>query len=516
MRLEKFTFGRKMAISVGLLTAILVLVAWLEIVTIDGLDQSFGEFSGHGTRSATLAAAIVNAQADMVTGQRGAILFSFAKDPVHYGESKEMFHRGRAVIVQSLNEIRPLLQDRKSLQVLGEIETNTAAWAANYGELERLTDGGRADEATRRLVGMVMPHSTAVLAASRSLHQIENASLDEARFAVHAEFSWAKWITGLLLALGLTASAASAVVVRNALRQIRGVAAEMSEGALQVGNAAGQVADASRSLAHGTSEQAATLEETSASAEEISAVTRKNAENTRTVTGFMSETSLLVDGANRNLVEMVHSMKEIGDPSQKISKIIRVIDEIAFQTNILALNAAVEAARAGEAGMGFAVVAGEVRNLAHRSSQAARDTAALIEESMAKSAEGSRRVDQVAHSIQQITSSATHVKTLVDEIDMGSQEQARGMAQIATAVAQMDQVTQRAAASGSQSAAAAQQLSAQAQSLQAAVERLQTAIGGAERTAMRPAPALDSAVGTKSAPPRRDYTSFPLDTGGGF
>jgi methyl-accepting chemotaxis protein len=122
---------------------------------------------------------------------------------------------------------------------------------------------------------------------------------------------------------------------------------------------------------------------------------------------------------------MVQSMKEINTSSEKISKIIRVIDEIAFQTNILALNAAVEAARAGEAGMGFAVVADEVRNLAHRSAQAAKDTAALIEESIAKSNEGNNKLQLVADSIQKVTGSATQVKVLVDEVDVGSQEQSR-------------------------------------------------------------------------------------------
>jgi methyl-accepting chemotaxis protein/methyl-accepting chemotaxis protein-1 (serine sensor receptor) len=243
------------------------------------------------------------------------------------------------------------------------------------------------------------------------------------------------------------------------------------------------VASASQSLAQGTSEQAATLEETSSSTTEITAITHKNAENTRTVAGLMNETAQLVGGANRNLEGMVQSMNEISSSSEKISKIIRVIDEIAFQTNILALNAAVEAARAGEAGMGFAVVADEVRNLAHRSAQAAKDTAALIEESIGRSGEGGRKLDQVATSIQQITGSSARVKTLVDEIDAGSHEQSRGIEQIATAVSQMEQVTQRSAANAEESAAAGEELAAQAQSLCSIAERLRTLVGGADKDA---------------------------------
>jgi methyl-accepting chemotaxis protein/methyl-accepting chemotaxis protein-1 (serine sensor receptor) len=178
-------------------------------------------------------------------------------------------------------------------------------------------------------------------------------------------------------------------------------------------------------------------------------------------------------------------MKEINSSSEKISKIIRVIDEIAFQTNILALNAAVEAARAGEAGMGFAVVADEVRNLAHRSAQAAKDTTALIEESIAKSNEGNKKLQLVAGSIQQVTGSATQVKVLVDEVDVGSQEQTRGIEQIAAAVTQMETVTQRSAASAEESAAASEELAAQAQTLYDIVERVRKLVGGNGGSAAR-------------------------------
>ena len=186
----------------------------------------------------------------------------------------------------------------------------------------------------------------------------------------------------------------------------------------------------------------------------------------------MNAMSERVVEANRTLAEMMTSMREIGASSGKISKIIKVIDEIAFQTNILALNAAVEAARAGEAGMGFAVVADEVRNLAQRSAQAAKDTASLIEESILKSGEGSKKLGEVAGSIQAITDGAGKVKTLVDEVDASSREQAQGIEQISKTVAEMDQLTQRTAANAEQGASASEQLNAQSKSLMAVVARL--------------------------------------------
>jgi methyl-accepting chemotaxis protein/methyl-accepting chemotaxis protein-1 (serine sensor receptor) len=176
---------------------------------------------------------------------------------------------------------------------------------------------------------------------------------------------------------------------------------------------------------------------------------------------------------------MVVAMSDINASSDKISKIIKVIDEIAFQTNILALNAAVEAARAGEAGMGFAVVANEVRNLAQRSAQAARDTAPLIEESIAKSKEGKLKVDQVAAAIRSITEDAGGVKTLVDEMNLRSKEQSKGLLEVSRAIVQMQSVTQASAASAEQGAAAAEQLTAQASAMKEVVGRLTALVGSA-------------------------------------
>jgi methyl-accepting chemotaxis protein/methyl-accepting chemotaxis protein-1 (serine sensor receptor) len=217
---------------------------------------------------------------------------------------------------------------------------------------------------------------------------------------------------------------------------------------------------------------------------------RRNSENSRSAATLVNQSDEKFADTNRSLKDMVLAMGEINASSDKIAKIIRVIDEIAFQTNILALNAAVEAARAGEAGMGFAVVADEVRNLAQRSAQAARDTAVLIEESISKSNGGKLKVDQVAKAIQMITEQSSQVKTLVDEVQLGSEEQSRGIEQIGKAITHMEQVTQKSAASAEESASAAQQLSGQSSTLKDIVTRLNGLLGiqAARRIESRPMP----------------------------
>jgi methyl-accepting chemotaxis protein/methyl-accepting chemotaxis protein-1 (serine sensor receptor) len=313
------------------------------------------------------------------------------------------------------------------------------------------------------------------------LHSLNAKSNDEA--------AGMKRTAKALLAFGLLGCAALGLLVtlamRSATRQLQMTSTELETAAREVAGAASQVSSASAMLAQGCTEQAASLEETSAASEQINSMARMNTQKSLTAAQAVSQSQEKFALANQALQQTVAAMSDIDAQSGKISSILKVIDEIAFQTNILALNAAVEAARAGEAGMGFAVVADEVRSLAQRCAQAAKDTSALVEESVTKSNDGKSKVDQVARAINAITSEAAKVKALVDEVNLGSVDQARGIEQIGKTIAQMQGVTQQTAASAEQSAAAAVQLDAQSNALKDIMERLTALAGHAESAAIR-------------------------------
>jgi methyl-accepting chemotaxis protein len=276
------------------------------------------------------------------------------------------------------------------------------------------------------------------------------------------------------------------VIVRRTRRDVVALAAQLTRAAHQTAAAASQVSASAQHLSQGTTEQAAALEETSASMEEMASMTRQNAESSTEAAALMAEADRSVQASHGALAEMVRSMAEMSNSGQQVARIIRTIDEIAFQTNILALNAAVEAARAGEAGLGFAVVADEVRTLAQRSALAAKETAALIEASMVRTQEGASSVDKVAASIRGITASVTKVRTLVEDVSAASRQQAQGIGQVTQALAQMEQVTQMSAATAEESAAASEELNGQAAGTLDVVSQLDALVGtaraGNERT----------------------------------
>ncbi|MDR9502363.1 MAG: methyl-accepting chemotaxis protein, partial [Desulfurivibrionaceae bacterium] len=243
------------------------------------------------------------------------------------------------------------------------------------------------------------------------------------------------------------------------------IIAEINGATEQIAAGSSQVSSSSQSLSQGATESAASLEQITSSMTEMASQTKLNAENSTQANQLSGEARNKAETGNDQMEQMMLAMGEINKAGQDISKIIKVIDEIAFQTNLLALNAAVEAARAGRHGKGFAVVAEEVRNLAARSAKAAKETAELIEGSVAKTENGTEIASRTATSLQEIVTAITKTTDLVGEIAAASSEQAQGISQVNEGLGQIDQVTQTNTANAEEGAAAAEELSSQADHL---------------------------------------------------
>ncbi len=279
----------------------------------------------------------------------------------------------------------------------------------------------------------------------------------------------------------LTIVALGFAIARKITRPLNQTISELTKGADMVGNAASQISKSSQLLAEGATEQAAGLEETSSSLEEMASMTKQNADSAQQANALSSECSKSANEGAGSMNRMINAIEEIQKSSGETAKIIKVIDEIAFQTNLLALNAAVEAARAGEAGKGFAVVAEEVRNLAMRSADAAKNTSNMIEESVRNSQHGVEISTEVNKVFEDIVGKIEKTTNLVGEISAATSEQSQGIDQVNTAVSQMDKVTQQNAANAEESASASQDLNSLAKHMNNVVDRLAELVEGCTR-----------------------------------
>jgi hypothetical protein len=340
-----------------------------------------------------------------------------------------------------------------------EKQDKAAASALAYGKLK--TEYGDHRKAIDQVVAL----------ATQNSQHFETGAATEIRRRTAIMVS--VLVGGLLLA-GLY----SLSTTRSLIQVVKSTADHLSESSVQVASAASQVSASSQTLAAGASEQASSLEQTSSSLEEMASMTKRNSENSQKANDLAKQARSAADKGAADMRTMSAAMEAIKISSDDIAKIIKTIDEIAFQTNILALNAAVEAARAGEAGMGFAVVADEVRSLAQRSAQAAKETASKIEGALAKTGQGVEISSKVAQTLNEIVTKARQVDELAAEVAGASSEQTQGITQINTAVSQMEKVTQSNAANAEESAAAAEELNAQAATMKESVAGLLRLVGG--------------------------------------
>ncbi|MFN8060408.1 MAG: methyl-accepting chemotaxis protein [Vicinamibacterales bacterium] len=473
-----WTIGKKLYGGVGALALALALLVAASVYGVRLLHESIADLASEVAPNLALAKEIWGQSDTMALNARNAVIAAAQHDAAAVTAAK---NGARAAVDRLKTDVDALHENAKLERVRDLTQEMTkeadAWWAASIGIWDKAAafDGPAAVGGVAALV----PHRKAIQAASEEIVKLQEGRLTAASETAERSYN-------MVVRLSMVLSVAALVVAGLVFWAVKGInvaltrtASELKEGADQVRAASGQVATAAQSLSQGSTEQAASLEETSASLEEMLAMTRQNADNSQQAATLMADVDRQVAQSNQVLRDMVSSMENIRESSTKVAKIIKTIDEIAFQTNILALNAAVEAARAGEAGMGFAVVADEVRNLAQRSAQAAKDTASLIDESSANATAGSTKVEQVTSVIGEITDSVSKVKSLVDEVSVASKQQAQGIDQVTQAVAQMEKVTQTTAATAEESAAASEELNAQAETTRTVVGHLQEMVSGA-------------------------------------
>ncbi len=472
------TIGKKLFMSFGALVTLTTGICVYAMFTLGSLNTKIDDLANVNARRQYLLGDLNTGMADLLAAERGLILHASGTDKALLEQLSQESTKAWDLVKKDAAAIAPLVQTSQGRQFVSEFQQKLEPIGSASQQIGQFVTDGKPDQALEVYKTSFLPLITNIRHSADNLQRIQVDLMQTISASAAASASRSRWTMSIVILLAILLGGVIVWVVRGVNAALRQFLTDLSGGGEQVASAAGQIAATSQSLSQGSSEQAASLEQISASMEEMTAMSKRNSENSGEATGMMAETATQVQRSNLALQEMVVSMGAIKVSSEKVAKIIKTIDEIAFQTNILALNAAVEAARAGEAGMGFAVVADEVRNLAQRSAVAAKDTAGLIEEAISNSNQGADKLEQVAVAIRAITESASKVKNLIEEVSESSKQQTLGINQTSTAVTQVSKVTQTAAASAEESAAASEELSAQAQRMRDLVQVLRGMVDG--------------------------------------
>jgi methyl-accepting chemotaxis protein len=472
------TVGKKLFLCIGSLLLLLLVTGALAIWTAASIKGNLDEATQRTTKKIELAHEIQETVIRLGSEQRRRLLAAYGKDQEVVRLATAKIDELTKSIESPLKEIQPLLIAAEGRKLVADMRDLTGRWVGSSNRIGKLLEQGDVEQAWNIARNEGNPLIDRIDEAGNQLLKLQQTFLVNASASAESSYTRARWLLVAALGLAVAIGVLVGIVVRSITHVLSETANTLREGAEEVVSASTQVAGTAQVLSQGASEQAAALEETSAAMEEMAAMTRANVEGAQRTASLMGSMDEQLTDATRRLDEMVQSMSDIRESSTRVAKIIKAIDEIAFQTNILALNAAVEAARAGDAGMGFAVVADEVRNLAQRAAEAARSTATLIEESSHNADLGSARVEQVSIAIRQFASSVGEVKTLSEQVSTASEQQTKGILQVSQAVTEMEKVTQSTAANAEESAAASEELNAQAEASLAVVARLDEMVRG--------------------------------------
>jgi methyl-accepting chemotaxis protein len=472
LSIDKKLFGGFGALFLAFLT--LALGAWI----LSGrLNDRVSELANVSGRSLQLAGEVKYLSANIKADQRQVIILAAKQETGALREQVRALESDAQALLSKLDEISRVSGRTDARATAEQAKSVMQSWMANdwhktreLAEKTQTLEAVDASEAGRAALERAGSLAAAIVSMESEKFQANNEQAKDAYRSL-------QMLSLVTLIVGIAVAAGVGYIVHTVYATLKVAAGKLSAGAEMVMAAAGQMSGSSQSLSQSATEQAASLEETSASVEELALMTRKNADATTEVVGHLKEVDTRAMESNQALHDMVAAMAGIQDSSRQVSKIIKTIDEIAFQTNILALNAAVEAARAGAAGMGFAVVADEVRSLAHRSAQAAQDTTALISESISRAQSGTGSVERLTTSIASITQSVANVKRLADDVSVASRQQSAGIEQVSRAIIELEKSTQAIAGTAEEGAAASEELTAHSETVMGVVGQLEVLVG---------------------------------------